>query len=160
MFSIFRKWFPATAAFVLTIAGLAKIITVFGRVRILEVSDPLFGISFRALLVAVGLVEIIIAVLCLLTKGSRLSTLLVAWLATCFLIYRVGLRYVGWHRPCPCFGNITDFLGIPPQTADTVMRIVLAYLLIGSYGTLFWLWRQKRKSTLSSEPGETAVSTA
>jgi hypothetical protein len=24
------------------------------------------------------------------------------------------------------------------------MKIILAYLLIGSYGTLFWLWRQHR----------------
>jgi hypothetical protein len=41
-------------------------------------------------------------------------------------------------------GNLTDALHIPPQTADTAMKIILAYLLLGSYGTLFWLWRQKR----------------
>ena len=26
------------------------------------------------------------------------------------------------------------------------MKIILAYLLIGSYAALFWLWRQRKKS--------------
>jgi cbb3-type cytochrome oxidase subunit 3 len=26
------------------------------------------------------------------------------------------------------------------------MKIILAYLLIGSYATLFWLWRQHKKA--------------
>jgi cbb3-type cytochrome oxidase subunit 3 len=26
------------------------------------------------------------------------------------------------------------------------MIIILAYLLLGSYATLFWLWRQRKKS--------------
>jgi len=29
------------------------------------------------------------------------------------------------------------------------MKIILAYLLIGSYATLFWLWRQRKKSVSS-----------
>ena len=32
-----------------------------------------------------------------------------------------------------------DALHIPPQVADMAMKIILAYLLIGSYATLFWL---------------------
>jgi len=43
-------------------------------------------------------------------------------------------------------GNLTDALHIPPQIADTAMKIILAYLLIGSYASLFWLWRQHRKT--------------
>jgi len=29
------------------------------------------------------------------------------------------------------------------------MKIILAYLLIGSYATLFWLWRQREVKPLS-----------
>jgi hypothetical protein len=58
--------------------------------------------------------------------------------------------WVGWHKPCSCLGNLTDALHIPPQTADTAMKIILAYLLIGSYGNLFWLWRQCKKSAAVS----------
>jgi hypothetical protein len=53
---------------------------------------------------------------------------------------------VGYHKPCSCLGNLTDALHIPPPMADTAMKIILAYLLIGSYATLFWLWRQRKKS--------------
>jgi cbb3-type cytochrome oxidase subunit 3 len=31
--------------------------------------------------------------------------------------------------------------------ADTAMKIILAYLLIGSYAALFWLWKEKRKQS-------------
>jgi hypothetical protein len=43
-------------------------------------------------------------------------------------------------------GNLTDALHISPQTGDIAMKIILAYLLIGSYATLFWLWRQRGKA--------------
>ena len=34
------------------------------------------------------------------------------------------------------------------------MKIVLAYLLIGSYATLIWLWRQHRKAIPTSSPAQ------
>jgi len=30
------------------------------------------------------------------------------------------------------------------------MKIILAYLLIGSYATLFWLWRQRKNAVPAS----------
>ncbi|MGH7977270.1 MAG: hypothetical protein ACREC8_11490, partial [Limisphaerales bacterium] len=68
----------------------------------------------------------------------------IAWLATNFFIYRLGLIHIGYHKPCSCLGTLTDALHIPAQTADTAMKIILAYLLIGSYTALLWLWRQRR----------------
>ena len=29
---------------------------------------------------------------------------------TNFLIYRLGLWSIGWHRPCGCLGSLTGFL--------------------------------------------------
>jgi len=54
-------------------------------------------------------------------------------------------------------GNLTDALHIPPQAADIAMKIILAYLFVGSYATLFWLWRQKRKTPQSTPAVETTV---
>ncbi len=34
------------------------------------------------------------------------------------------------------------------------MKIILAYLLIGSYATLFWLWRQSKKAVSSAVGAE------
>ena len=53
---------------------------------------------------------------------------------------------MGWHKPCGCLGNLTDALGISPETADTVAKVLLAYLLIGSYALLVWEWRKHRKN--------------
>jgi hypothetical protein len=100
----------------------------------------------------VGVLELTVAGVCLFGKAQVFAMAIVAWLATSFLIYRIGLVLVGYHKPCSCLGNLTDALHIPPQIADTVMKIILAYLLIGSYGTLFWLWRQRKRGISSSVP--------
>jgi hypothetical protein len=43
-------------------------------------------------------------------------------------------------------GSLTDSLHIPPENADIVLKIILAYLLIGSYGILFHLWWRKKEN--------------
>jgi len=108
-------------------------------------SDWIDGITFRRLPMGVGLLELFIAFFCLFTDKRQFSLVAVAWLATNFVVYRLGLWWIGWHRPCGCLGNLTDLLRISPHTADTIMKLVLAYLLIGSYGLLIWQWIQNRR---------------
>ena len=38
-------------------------------------------------------------------------------------------------------------LHLSDQAADNIMKVILAYLLIGSYGILFWEWRRGAMST-------------
>ena len=61
------------------------------------------------------------------------------------MLLRFGLWWMGWHKPCNCLGNLTDALHLSPQTADNIMKVVLAYLLIGSYGLLFWGWWRRKQ---------------
>jgi len=133
-----------TAGLILAITGLAKVWSSFGDVKLLTVADPIVGIPFKYLMLAVGVAELVIAAVCLCTKANRLATVLVAWLATNFLVYRIGLWWMGWKKPCSCLGNLADTLGISPQTADHLIKVLLAYLLIGSYGLLIWEWRKRR----------------
>ena len=102
--------------------------------------------QYPLLLTFIGILELAVSGVCLLTKRQNLSLGLTAWLATCFLAYRGGLWYLGWQRPCSCLGNLTDTLHISPHVADVAMKIVLAYLLVGSYGGLLCLWKLNRKS--------------
>jgi hypothetical protein len=139
-----QAWFVISAGVILAITGLAKVWSAFGKVKLLAVSDPILGIPFRDLMLAVGLVEIAIAWFCFFRKRPVLATWLVAWFATDLLLYRLGLRWMGWHKPCSCLGNLTDALHLSPQLADNVMKVVLAYLLLGSYGLLIWHWRRHR----------------
>jgi hypothetical protein len=138
------KWFILSAGCILLITGLAKVISAFGTAKILDYNDPLFGISFKHLMLLIGVIELVISVVCLWSKWIRLQAGLLALLATNFWAYRIGLLCVGYHRPCSCMGNLTDALHISPWVADSMMKVVLAYLLIGSYGTLFWTWRRNQ----------------
>lgn len=138
--------FVISAGTILAVTGLAKIWSGFGKSEILRVADPLFGVEYRYLIPVVGVVEIFVAVLCFSPKSRKFALGLVALLASNFLFYRLGLLWVGYHKPCPCLGNLTDALPISPRTADIAMKIVLAYLLIGSYASILLLWRRERIS--------------
>jgi hypothetical protein len=129
------------AGLLLAATGLAKVFSAIGPAKALDVPDPIFGLAFRQVLLGVGLVELLVAFFCFFTDKARLCLFLIAWLATNFLVYRLGLWWIGWHKPCGCLGNLTDALHISPQVADNLMKAVLAYLLVGSY---WLLWSNRR----------------
>lgn len=139
------KSFFTSAACLLLLTAIAKIISSFGSSHILQRTDPIFGISFRILFVFVGLLELLIAFICFLNQSAIFRAALVAWLATAFCFYRLGLLWIGYARPCSCLGNLTDLLPISPQIADALMKCILFYFILGSYSTLFLLWRFRAK---------------
>ena len=51
--------------------------------------------------------ELAIAAVCLFIKFLLLTTRLLVWLSTNFLVYRIGLWWMGWKEPCGCLGNST-----------------------------------------------------
>jgi hypothetical protein len=142
-----RTYFRLSAGAILVFTGIAKVLSALGSAHILQNTDPIFGLQFDNLMLIAGVWELGIAGVCLFSKSQILTAILVAWLATNLLLYRLVLFWIGWQRPCSCLGNLTDALHIPPQTVDGAMKIVLGYLLIGSYATLFWLWKEKRKQS-------------
>ena len=84
---------------VLLLTGLAKLWSAMGEARVLGVRDPLFGLTFRQLMAGVGLVEVVVAWVCLVGRRERLSLVLVGWLSGNFALYRLGLWWLGWKRP-------------------------------------------------------------
>jgi len=151
------RLFLCFVAVILLAVAAAKVISSVGRDRILLERDPVSGLRFRDLFRVVSVVELLIALACLFSKRIWQSAALEAWLATSFLIYRIVLLWAGYRKPCPCLGNLTDVLHISPQTADTAMKIILGYLLVGSYATLFWLWKTNRRSFLLGPASAQAV---
>jgi hypothetical protein len=136
-------WYLYGAGVILALTGGAKLWSACGHVNLLTVVDPVVGIQFKYLMLAVGAAELAVAASCLLTRAHRLAGALVAWIATGFSIYRLGLWWIGWKKPCGCLGNLTDTLHISPHTADILINMLLAYLLIGSYGLLLWEWKRR-----------------
>jgi len=139
------QFFLRSAGILLLITAFAKLGSSFGSAKYLESLDPLLSISFRHLFRIVGMVELGVAFICFFGKPTSMRASFVAWLATAFALYRFGLWWIDYHKPCSCLGNLTDAIHLSPEAADAVMKIILAYLLIGSYVTLFWRWRQRRQ---------------
>ncbi|HEX5221421.1 MAG TPA: MauE/DoxX family redox-associated membrane protein [Verrucomicrobiae bacterium] len=138
------RWFRISAGAILIATGIAKIWSGLGSSKFLILVDPIVGVKFGQLMLMVGLAEIVIALLCFFSKRQTLALGLVAWISTNFVVYRLGLWWMGWKKPCSCLGNLTDALHISPQTADNIMKVVLAYLFIGSYVLLFREWLDVR----------------
>jgi hypothetical protein len=138
------KLFAVSAGVVLAITGIAKVWTGLGNSKFLAVVDPIVGIKFGQLMLVVGVAEIAVAAVCFFRKRQTLALGLMAWMSTNFVVYRLGLWWMDWKAPCGCLGHLTDALHISPQTADNITKVLLGYLLIGSYGLLIWQWRKTR----------------
>jgi len=143
------RWFTCSAGCLLLVTGIAKLTSSLGSARVLAASDPILAVRFRYVFVAVGLCEVMVAAICLLKRPLLFQVSLVAWISSGFLAYRIGLIWIGYQMPCRCLGTLTSAIHVPPEIADVIMKVILAYLLIGSYTALFWFWWQRKKGTAS-----------
>lgn len=133
------RFFLYSAGILLLLTAAAKLVSSGGAAPLLDMPDPICEIRFRYVFWIVAPVELVVAFVCLSDKPVRLQAGMVAWLATNFLVYRLGPLWIGYHKPCGCLGNITEALGISPATAEGIVKGVLVYLLVGSYGVLTYL---------------------
>jgi len=150
---ILASAFVSSAAVVLLITGAAKIFSAISGGQILENLDPVFGITLYLLFWCAGAIEILASLVCMFGQRLGLKAALVLWLATNFVVYRIGLMWVGGI--CGCLGTLAEPLHLSPATVDASMKIVLAYLVIGSVATLFFLHKDGR-STVRTPPNDTA----
>jgi len=145
----FAGKFLFSAGLIFAITGIAKIFGSFGSAKVLLELDPIVGVQFRHLMFVVGVIEIGASAFCIASARTRAAALLVAWLSCLFLFYRLGIWWLGWKVPCHCLGTLTDSLHLAPATADNLMKIVLAYLLVGS---VFCLVHYRRPIRVSKMP--------
>jgi len=141
------SWFLTSSSIILMITGVAKILGVSQSLKILGVSDPIFGFSFGHLMLLAGTLEVVVALRCFAARPSVLNVAVVMWLATAFVIYRAGLFFSGWHGPCPCLGQLSDVLHLRPEFADSLMKWVLAYLLGGGCAAAALLWYERKRTS-------------
>ena len=145
---LWESFFLKSAGAVLLLTGIAKVISVFSASKILYHPDPVFGIEYKNLMLAAGVLEIVTGVLCFRFKREKQMLAIVTWIATNFLIYRVGLWWLDLPHPCGCLGTLTDSLHIRQETADNLMKLLFCYLLFGSYGAFLLRWWENRNGRL------------
>jgi hypothetical protein len=116
------SWFVVSAGVLLGVTSLAKIVSAFGRSAVLGQSDPIFGIPYNYFLISVGLIEMVIAILCLTSVRRNLALGLVAALSANFMAYRIGLWLTDWQGYCPCLGTLTQAIHMSPKRAESWRR--------------------------------------
>lgn len=138
----FTALFVKSAAAIFATTGVAKIIAAFSHAPLVAfMPDPVFGVEERYVFMGVGLLEFVVCAVCVGRSSSLLSVKLIAWMATNFLMYHVTLFLMGWQQPCACLGYLTSAFHIAPRVGDFLVRMLVAYLLIGSYLVLLISWR-------------------
>ena len=120
----------------LCITGTAKIISAFGTTQILFLDDPVFLVPNRIVFVLVGSIELGLGLFCLFAKPILLKAIFLALLSTDFLIYRAGLKWVGYQQPCSCMGNLFESIHVSSIVAHNFIVSVLIYLIVSSYGVI------------------------
>ncbi|HXI72036.1 MAG TPA: hypothetical protein VNN22_16900 [Verrucomicrobiae bacterium] len=116
-------------------------------------NDPIFKISIRHLFWIVSGVELAVALVCLFGRQIPLQLMLILWLSMNLAIYRASLTFLGMRGGFGGYlANLSDVFGISPNTTDTMLTMMILYLLIGgSISLLFpWVWTRMRKFSVKA----------
>ena len=141
------KWtrlFIYSSGMILLVAAMERFAIAAGASPILVLPDPMLGIPLRHAALIVGGTELVVALICLFGKNTRLQIGWLAWLATNFFVFRIGLFWMHFHPQATWIGGLTDPLHILRGTTGLVMTAVPFYLLLGSYAAMVWFWSQGR----------------
>lgn len=126
------KLFHGAAISLLFITGTAKLALVFDQSAYLAVKNGVFDIlSNRVVFLTVGLLELIIASICLKETSRGRRSALIGWLGLMFLLYRVVLHFLGFKGRCHCFGSLGAAFGIGPEAENWIGWLSILFLLGG-----------------------------
>lgn len=116
--------------------ALFKLISALGHAKLLSVYDPIFLIPNRYVFAGVGLLESAVAIY-LLGKAPTVKKLLVVlWLSSVFVLYRLSKFLLDIGEPCSCLGNAADWFPWLAPYINSILTSVLVFLFAGSFGFL------------------------
>jgi hypothetical protein len=149
------RLFVRAVATVLIITGAAKVYSVLGPnpAPLLLQKDPIFGIQNNFFILAIALLEFAIAIICLKKADVRLQAAIVAWFSLDLLIYRGGLMWTGYQKPCTCLGSILQNLGVEDKVADVVLWTVAIAMVFGASAILGSAWKAGALEVFSANTG-------
>ena len=138
---IWLGYFILSAGGILLAGALVRFLIAAGNAQVLALPEPLLpGLPLRYAVLAIGAVELVVALICLFGKriGRQLGWL--AGLATIYVVFWVALV---WQHCAPqgtCIGSLTDPLRLARGTTGLIIQFIPVYLLLGSYTAVIWLW--------------------
>jgi hypothetical protein len=139
------KLFIYSAGAILLAAALLRLIIAAGSTQFLSMPEPLLGIPLRYAVLLVGGLELVVALICLFGKSVKLQLCCLAWLATNFFVYQIGLFSMHVHPQTTGIGSLTDPLNLSRGTMGIAAWFLPLYLLLGSYASVTSLWLEGRR---------------
>ena len=101
---LWARCFFVSAGVILVITAISKFISALGSALVLRSFDPIFALPFRVVFWIAGFLELTAAFVCVSRMRLTLQATCLAWLSSIFVIYRLGLLWVGFRKPCNCLG--------------------------------------------------------
>ena len=140
------KFFIYSAGGILLAAALTRFLVAAGNAPALALPEPMLGIPLRYAVLLVGGFELAVALICLFGRRIGLQIGWLAWLATNYMVYRIGLLTMHCHPQATCIGSLTDQLHLARGTMGIIVGIMPLYLLLGSYAAVVRLWQEGRRA--------------
>jgi hypothetical protein len=124
--------FLLSAAFILFITALAKVLTLSSTSAALTSNNPVFPfITQRTALAAAAAAELMIAVGIVVNWPLRQQLLALISLTTTFGVYRLALYFLAANVNCECLGTQLP-LGLGPTAQNRLTLFLLLYMLFGA----------------------------
>ncbi|MGI8967245.1 MAG: MauE/DoxX family redox-associated membrane protein, partial [Limisphaerales bacterium] len=132
-----EKSFIKIAAIFLMATATIKLASAGQEVPFLTKTDPIFWFfTNRQVLFFAGLLELVVAAFLFFHTNTSLRIKTIAWLATIFLVYRIGVWLTGYRGPCNCLGGALDWLIKDRIVIENISKVLLGFFLC-SYLLIF-----------------------
>lgn len=100
-----QNLFYKSAAALLLVTALAKLYSAGGSARLLQAQDQLLHLGYRPVMILAALIEVAVAAFLLRNRSGLRRSLLLLWLSSNFIAYRLGNYLLGIHS-CSCLGAL------------------------------------------------------
>lgn len=139
-----RTAFLISVVFVFALTALMKFISLAVNPSAYNYSDPIFPfLQQNVATLFAALLETAIATIILAQRSSRISEQCILTLYGLFGLYRFGIWFLNYRKPCNCAGEIGAWLSIPDAVTASAL---IAFLLYGIAGSLYFLRKEKLNS--------------
>ncbi len=129
----FPRAFLGSAALILILTGIAKLVITANAVPALDQPDPVvWFMTRRGIAGASGLLEILVGFAIIVSRTPANPTLALGFLCSLFLLYRTALMVVAEPVPCGCLGDVANLLKLTDSQASAFATLLLAYLCLGT----------------------------
>lgn len=123
------------------------LVTLWGnwnKINLVSATDPVSSLTLRNALWVLASLELVVAMLCLFGANVIIQLGLVCWLALNFLLYQVGLHWLGSGGGFKAgYVGISSVFGVSVTAVDVLSKLLFVGLLLGSTGGLVWArWRK------------------